>query len=330
MIRSMSRTLCKAASLSVGLLAVVNSASAEQLKMVSGSVGGGYYQAAAALSEYVGKEIPDTKITVMPGAGWANVDQLDSGAADLAVIENVLSTLAWKGESPTGQKFDFRMLAAVRGPSVVQAFIPADRGITSFEQIVKEKRPIRIATFERAQIVTPIALDVLAGYGITKEKLEAWGGQLIFTSIKEGFQMLGDGVADMWITGGSFYPHPSAMELGLRGNFRLLPISEEVATSVAEKYGMKLGKVPANVYADSNGENVEYPSPMLIVAFAVRTGLDDDLVYQIMDALWKHREEFYAVHEQHKVFELEFAAENVGDAPLHPGAKRWYADQGVK
>ncbi|MGE4249366.1 MAG: TAXI family TRAP transporter solute-binding subunit [Parvibaculaceae bacterium] len=323
--------LLKAASLSIAALAFTgSSAMSEQLKLVSGSVGGGYYQAAAVLSEYVATEVPDLRITVMPGTTWANVDQLDSGAVDLAIIENITSTLAWKGESPTGQKYDFRMMAAVRGPSVVQAFIPSDRGVTSFEQIVQEKRPIRIATFERSQAVTPIALDVLAAYGITKEAVESWGGQLIFTSINEGFQMIGNGTADMWISGGSYYPHPSAIELGVKGPFLLLPLNQKVADSVAQKYGMTVGTVPANAYGDNNGKNEAYPSPVLILAFAARTGLSDDTVYKIMDALWKHRDEFRAVHEQHKVYDLPFAAKNVGEAPLHPGAAAWYAEHGVK
>jgi len=309
------------------LIASAGLANAEQLKMVAGSVGGGYFKAAAALSEYVAAEMPDVKITVGPGTTWSNVDQLDSGKVDLAVIENVVSSLAWSGDSPTGDKYDFRMLAAVRGPSVIQAFVPNNRGIDSFEQIVKEKKAIRIATFERSQLVTGIAIDLLAEYGITEEKLKEWGGQLIFTSLKQGFEMLGDGMADMWLTGGSFYPHPAAAQLGLKGKYKLLPISDSVAKAVADKYGMQIAEVPAGAYADSNGENVAYPSPVVVVTFAVNKDLPDDLVYNILDALWKHREEFYAVHRQHNVFKLDFAQSNVGGAPLHPGAAKWYAEQ---
>ena len=309
------------------LLATAGVSSAEQLKMVAGSVGGGYFKAAAALSEYVSAEMPDVKITVGPGTTWSNVDQLDSGKVDLAVIENVVSSLAWAGDSPTGIKYDFRMLAAVRGPSVIQAFVPNDRGINSFEQILEEKKAIRIATFERSQLVTGIAIDLLAEYGITEEKLKSWGGQLIFTSLKQGFEMLGDGVADMWLTGGSFYPHPAAAQLGLKGKYKLLPISNDVAQKVAEKYGMQIAEVPAGAYADSNGQNDAYPSPVVVVTFAVNKDLSDELVYNILDSLWKHREEFYAVHRQHNVFKLDFAQHNVGAAPLHPGAAKWYAEQ---
>ena len=64
-----------------------------------------------------------------------------------------------------------------------------------------------------------------------------------------------------------------------------------------------------------------------MVTFAVNKDLPDDLVYNILDALWKHREEFYAVHRRHNVFKLDFAQSNVGSAPLHPGAAKWYAEQ---
>lgn len=300
------------------------------LTFVTGSTGGGYFKAAAAFAEYISKEMPEIKTTVLPGAGWANIDRLETGDADLAVVENVLATLAAKGDSPTGRKYDFKMLAAFRGPSVAQAIIPVDRGVTSFEQIAAEKLPLRIATFERAHIVTPIATDILAEYGITEEALTSWGGRIIYTSLNEGFRMVNDGVADMWLSGGSFYPHHAAIELGTKEEFTLLPISEEVAKAVSAKYGAQVAEVPAGIYEDANGTSALYYSPSLIVAFAVRSDLDEELVYKLTATLWKYREDFRAVHNQHMVYDLEFAAKNVGDAPLHPGAARWYKEQGVE
>ncbi|WP_373090164.1 TAXI family TRAP transporter solute-binding subunit, partial [Sneathiella sp.] len=107
--RNSVKLLTKLTAVATALyLATVGIVNAQQLDMVSGSVGGGYFKAAAALSEYVAQELPNTRIIVRPGTSWANVDQLDSGSADLAVIENVLGTLAWQGKSPTGDKYDFR------------------------------------------------------------------------------------------------------------------------------------------------------------------------------------------------------------------------------
>jgi uncharacterized protein len=301
---------------------------AQNLTLTSGSVGGGYFQIAAALSDYIKRENPEISSTVIPGGGWANVERLHTGLADIAVIENAQATLAWRGESPTGEKYDFRMMTAVRGPSIAQAFIPNSRNVASFEQIAEEKLPLRIATFEPAQLASQIAVAILEEYGISRENLESWGGQLIFTSLEEGFRMINDGIADMWFTGASGYPHPSAMELGTKETFRVLSISDEVATAVAQKYGASVGDVPANIYADSHGENEAYRSPFLVVGFAVRTSLDEDLVYRIKDALWKYRDEFREMHPQHALYGPEFAWQAVGEAPLHPGAERWYREKG--
>ena len=60
---------------------------------------------------------------------------------------------------------------------------------------------------------------------------------------------------------------------------------------------MQIAEVPTGAYADSNGENVAYPSPAEVVTFAVNKDLSDDLVYNILVTL-KHREEFYAVHRR--------------------------------
>ena len=248
-------------------------------------------------------------------------------AGNIAVIENAQATLAWRGESPNNQTYDFRMLAAVRGPSVAQAIIPTSRNITSFEQIVEQKIPVRVATFEPAQLAAQMAVAILEEYGITREKLESWGGQLIFTSAEEGYRMINDGIADMWFTGASVYPHPSPIELGTKEPCRVLSVSKEVATAVAQQYGASVGEGPAGVYDDANGENESYWSPLLVVGFAVRTGLDEDLVYRITDALWKYREEFRQMHSQHAIYDQN-AWQGIGEAPLHPGAERWYREQG--
>jgi TRAP transporter TAXI family solute receptor len=314
----------------IGTVGAPQPAAARDLTVVGGSTGGAYYQVAAAFAEIVKAEIPGTNTTVIPGGGWANVERLapDSKLADVGVVENVLTTLAMKGESPTKKKYDLRMLASVRGPSIAQAGIVARTGIKTFEDIKTKKYPIRIGTFERAQLVTPMALDILAGYGLTEKVIQSYGGRIVFGSINQGIQMIMDGRADMWLTGGSVFPQPRFIEIGTKEPFRLLPISKEVATSVAKKYGADVVQVPAGAYDKANGTYETYWSPKLIITLAVRTDLPDELVYQMTAALAKRKERFWAVHAQHKFYDPKVAWQNVGEAPLHPGAAKWYREQG--
>lgn len=322
------RAFLAVAALALG--AVGSASGADSVTFTAGSPGGGYFKAAAAFGEYIKSDIPGTSVTVIPGGGWANVERLDpaSKAADVAVLENALASMAYEGTGPTGKKYDFRMLAAFRQPGAAQALVLDSVGISTFEELKEKKPPIRITMFERHQLATAQALAILEAYGITVDEVDAWGGKVVFTSIGEAMRMLADGQADMWFTGGSYFPHPKYIELGARHPFKMLPISKEVAAEVGKRFGQDIMEVPGDVYADANGQNPAYWSPATILTFGVRTDLDEELVYQMTKALANHKDEFWNVHKMHRFYRPEVAWKNVGVAPLHPGAERFYKEMG--
>lgn len=330
--KNLSGKLCKsfavAAALALGLSA--NAFAGESLTLTAGSPGGGYFKAAAAFAEYIKADIPGTSTTVIPGGGWANVERLDPAAklADVAVLENALASMAYEGTGPTARKYDFRMLAAFRQPGAAQAVIVDSAGIKTFEEIKAKKYPIKIAMFERHQLATGQALAILEAYGLSVKQIESWGGKVIYTSHGEGIRMIMDGLADMWFTGGSYFPHFQYIKLGAKKPFRLLPISKAVAQKVAKKFGQEIMEVPAGIYDGNNGKNDGYWSPATIVTFGVRTGLSEDLVYNLAKALANHKEEFWQVHKMHKFYRPEIAWKNIGTAPLHPGAAKFYKENG--
>ncbi|TFH42616.1 MAG: hypothetical protein E4H01_13225, partial [Lysobacterales bacterium] len=252
---SVRRLLIATAALAMGVAG--NAFAADSITFTAGSPGGGYFKAAAAFGEYIKSDIPGTSVTVIPGGGWANVERLDpaSKAADVGVLENALASMAWEGTGPTGKKYDFRMLAAFRQPGAAQAIVLDSVGISTFEELKAKKLPIRITMFERHQLATGQALAILEAYGITAENIESWGGKIIFTSISEAMRMLADGQADMWFTGGSYFPHPQYVKLGAQHPFKLMPVSKEVAAAVGKKFGQDIMEVPVDVYADANGQN---------------------------------------------------------------------------
>ena len=323
-----ARSFAFATVLSVA--AMGSALSAESLTLTGGSPGGGYLKAAAAFAEYIKKDIPGTSTTVIPGGGWTNIERLDpaSDLADVAVLENALAAMAYKGTGPTKKKYDFRMLASFRGPSIAQAVTTVESGFTSFEQIRDQKLPVRIAMFERAQLASSQALDILDAYGLSVKDINSWGGKVVHTSQSEGLRMLMDGIADMWFTGSSLFPHSGYIRLGSKKAFRLLPISKAVAEKVGAKYGQEVMDVPAGLYKDNNGSNDAYFSPVTIVTFGVRTGLSDDLVYKMTKALDNHKEELYRVHKQNRFYKPETAWKNIGNVPLHPGAAKYYKEMG--
>lgn len=303
---------------------------AETITLTAGSAGGGYFKAAAAFAEYIKSADPNVQTTVIPGGGWANVERLepDQKLADVGVLENALASMAFTGKGPTGKKYDFRMLASIRGPGIAQAVTPVGTKITSFDQILKDKIPVRIAMFERSQLATSQALEILKEYGLTVDKIESFGGKVMYTPFGEGVRMVMDGQADMWFTGGSMYPHHQFIKIGSKTEFNVIPISKEVAEKAGAEFGQEVIEVPANIYADNNGKNPEYWSPATMVTFGVRTAMPDDTVYMMTKALADNKEKFHAVHPQHRYYEPATAWKNVGGVPLHPGAEKFYREAG--
>ena len=86
-------------------------------------------------------------------------------------------------------------------------------------------------------------------------------------------------------------------------------------------------RFPAGTY-----EAVDYDVPTLAVMGLLVTSADqpDDLIYEITKALWNDntRKLLDSGHAKGKVITLDTALQGV-QTPLHPGAERFYKEQGM-
>jgi TRAP transporter TAXI family solute receptor len=299
------------------------------LVITAGTAGGGYYRACAAVAEYIKKDIPGSTVTVMPGGTWANLERLSSKKADIGIIENVSSTLAWRGTPPSPRKYDdFRTLAAIRGPSIDQVLVLEETGIKTFEDIKQKKFPLRLVTLEATLLNVQMAEAIFNAYGITNKDIESWGGKIIRTNFNEMVRLMLDGLADAYAGGAILYPQPKFFEIGRVKKFRMLPISKAVCQKMADMYGIETKQLPADIYKDHNGVNEPYWTTLTNMILVVRAGLSDDLVYNLAKTLANHKEELYQLHRSHRLYTPETAWKGIGAAPLHPGAERYYKSMG--
>ncbi len=63
--------------------------------------------------------------------------------------------------------------------------------------------------------------------------------------------------------------------------------------------------------------------------FAVRNDIDDDVVYKIIKTIYEHLEFLGNIHQATKVMGLKNAISGL-PLPLHPGAARFYREQGIE
>jgi TRAP transporter TAXI family solute receptor len=58
--------------------------------------------------------------------------------------------------------------------------------------------------------------------------------------------------------------------------------------------------------------------------------MDDKTAYNIVKAIFDHRDELIRVHKEAENFKLENQKKEASPLPWHPGAVKYFAEKGVK
>jgi TRAP transporter TAXI family solute receptor len=135
------------------------------------------------------------------------------------------------------------------------------------------------------------------------------------------------GTVDALILAGS-YPVPAIQELAAATPIRLVPITGGVAAKLEQQftfYG------PATIPADSyRNVDTDTPSVGFYALWVIGADADADLVYDITRAVWSENAArlFAGLEPLGKQIRLADALRGVS-LPLHPGAERFYREQGL-
>jgi TRAP transporter TAXI family solute receptor len=83
--------------------------------------------------------------------------------------------------------------------------------------------------------------------------------------------------------------------------------------------------IPKGTYS---GQNTDVKTIAVPVIFVTHDKMDEKLVYGITKMLFDKKADLVAVHKQAKILSLQSAI-NLSEVPFHPGAIRYYKEQGV-
>ena len=179
-----------------------------------------------------------------------------------------------------------------------------------------ESKP-NIAIGPPASTTQSVSQLLFDAYGIDSDK---------YNTYQEGFGAALDGVQDGNIDisiGILGLPSGSIENLqATSGDARLISLSDD---DIEENSAYQRFTIPANSYAFQN-EDVS-----TITAYAILVGntntIDEDLGYELARLMHEHAEE--NTHSQSEFITLENALNGSEDLPIHPGAKKYYEEQGL-
>lgn len=202
----------------------------------------------------------------------------------------------------------------------------AESGIRTFEDI-RGKRVFLGPPGGGAWNAAREWVEVASGL---KPKKDYQNVKASWSSAFQGFQ---DRQFDVLVAGG-ISPFPQVEQLALTTKLHLLGLTKEQfeanpkAKKVTSKPGREIGIIPKGIY----GKNVDNQGDVYtlgsMVGVSVNKSMDEATAYKLVKVFWEQAKKNTDTHPWLKAMTMEYGVKAAG-MKLHPGAARYYKEQGV-
>ena len=304
------------------ILATASIANADQfIRMVSGPSGGSWYPLGAKIMQVMQSEIKGVATSNTSGGGISNVMSINAGDAEFGFTyaHTVANGYNGKGKFKKAQK-NVRYFATLYG-AAFQVAVRADSKIKSFEDM----KSANISPGKPKWTGTAFCESILKDYGYDFNTIKSNGGVVHMVSYKESVALMKDGQADVFMAATSV-PQASFIELENSPGIRFIGLPKNrIDRIIKNNPGYIYGNIPASAYKSLEKD---VPTLGIVTSAIIHKDLPDDLVYKMTKVFWDNHPEFVKVKSVWKKVLLKKAV-NGAAIPIHPGAVKYYKEQGV-
>jgi hypothetical protein len=304
------------------LIVTASIANADQfIRMVSGPSGGSWYPLGAKVMQTIESNIKGVSTSNTSGGGISNVMSVDGGDAEIGwtYAHTVANGYSGKGKFKKAHK-NVRYFATLY-PAAFQVAVRADSKIKSFEDM----KSANISPGKPKWTGTAFCESIIKDYGYDFSTIKKNGGVVHMVSYKESVALMKDGQADVFMAATSV-PQASFIELENSPGIRFIGLPKDrIDRIVKNNPGYIYGKIPASAYKSLDKD---IPTLGIVTSMIVHKDLSDDLVYKMTKVFWDNHAEFVKVKGVWKKVLMKDAV-NGAAVPIHPGAEKYYKEQGV-
>jgi TRAP transporter TAXI family solute receptor len=300
------------------------------------SPGGLWSRIGGGIDAAIAKAYPGSTVSYQTSSGGlANVPLVAAGKVPMGLATDGELNAAVKGSKPYKKAIgNTRILFRVYTPAsrfqmdffaVTKSF--ADKhNIKTVQDIVSKKLPIRIAINRRGNMDADVGEAAMNLMGISRAKVEGWGGQVVHAASKEIVSLVSDNRLDV-VNFGISYNHPRVREIVKNSSPVLLSYGKDVASKVAEQFGGEVCYVKPGEYKWSpNGA----ASVCMGAVVVVNANMDAKLAYNLTKAMVEQIETFK--NKSHRLIKKTASPKVLaqkGNAPHHPGALKYFKEKGL-
>jgi TRAP transporter TAXI family solute receptor len=308
--------LVLSAALAAGTM-VAGTATAAEIRLMTGPQGGSWYPLGGAIKGIVEANVPGSSVQVLPGAGIANIQGIEGGRADMGFGNSVSTVDAINGNEPFPAPAQNTCNVATLYPQYFQVVALRDSGVNEAQDLKGKALAIQ----PRGNTAEQITREMLQAAGLTYDDMR----QVSQGSYTDSVNLLRDGNADAF-TLGTTIPAGAVMDLISARQVTFVPIEGELFDKMKEiNPGYTALTIPAGTYP---GQEADVPTIGYATHLIARCDLDEDLIYGMLRSLHENLGDLEAITSAMRGLTPDAMAEDIG-VPLHPGAERFYREQGV-
>ncbi len=314
-----------AAALLTGSIPRMAWAAGPDFMTIGGGPSGGVFGiVGTGIADILSRAYPDTIIDVQPGGSGPNLLRVREGKADLGITSANNALDAWEGRDPATPEAPVQNARGLMNimQSAIQVWVDGDSDIRSLQDL-KGKQ---VSAGQPGQTSWLAFENLLAAAGMTTDDIEADGGKMHPLSWSESHEALKNGQLDavMWL---SLWPHPTVMQNETVRPMRALSFDDDVINKFLADSGAGFEKVtlPEGLFG---GQDVPANTVGTNTILFAAAEMPDDVVYTVVKTLWENRDDLKGVHS----LLGNISEETVGKGmiiPLHPGAVKYYEEQGI-
>lgn len=287
------------------------------INVLTGGTSGVYYPLGAGLANIYGEKIDGVRTQVQSTkASVENMNLIQAGRGEIALALGDTVAAAWAGDEEAGfpAKLDqLRGIAAIY-PNYIQIVASKESKITEFAQL--EGASLSVGAPASGTELNSRA--IFAAMDMSYDDL----GKVEYLPFAESVELIKNRQLDATLQSAGLGV-ASIRDLASSLPITMVAVPAEVAESLGAPY--IAATIPAGTY---DGQDADVPTVAISNYLVTNAQVSDDLAYAMTKELFENLDTLAASHQAAKLIKLENALNGM-PIPLHPGAERYYREEGL-
>lgn len=314
-------TLCMVFALALVSTPGLAAEAPKKVTFVAGTVGGSWYNTAAVMAEILMKEIPGLNVTATSGISLGNVRLVNEGRDAHFGWTYLNSIFKARKVEPPFKKEHMNVRVVLPG-MLGSPYLVCNKkaGIKDWGDLIGK----RVLTAQLGGANEDLFRKTLALYGITYDDIKKAGGSVNHIAFTQQVTLMKDNRADAILAPAPpNNPHGLVLDLDNTMDINIARVRPDVLQKFCEQNPGYMPYPLDPMYKFLKGLDKPVMVAAGIAVIMTNKDFPDDFVYNVLKAVYTHKERLYKVNRMYTYIKKENLKRGIPDELIHPGALKF-------